>query len=197
MRLSEAHFQAILLAANRKTIGQYFDLSSGLKQFWYRSESLFRYLIYNFYGFKPIGLPSKYENKLNRLRIHNKTDQRTQFKALNHVRNVNQLNKTLPRRFPYFDRLVSSNANAPLYLKKWRRTFKSDLNNFALITLAVHNSTSEEEIQWTKLSSLIKQLYNEENKNEQLDNKLKGELFKLENFLFDRYIGKGELNKNS
>ena len=194
MRLTQLHhqMQSIALMANRKPIYNFFDLSSSIKQLWYKSESLFKYLIYNFYGLKPINLPANYKNKISRLRIHSKADQRHQFRALNHVRTANQI-RNLPKRWPYIDRLIGSNANAPLYLKKWRRNFKSDLTNFALISLVVQNSTSEEQIQWTKLGTLLRQLLNEENKSEQLNEQLKGELFKLENFLFDKYIGKGKL----
>jgi len=191
MRITQLQhqMQSFALMANRQPIN--FNLSASLKQIWYRSESLFKYLIYNFYGLKPIQIPSRFKNKV--ARIHHKADQRSnQFKALNHqVKAANQI-KNLPRRWPYIDRLIGTNANAPLYLKKWRRTFKSDLTNFALVTLAFQNSTTEEEVQWNKLSSLLRQLLNEENKSDsKLDKKFSEELFKMENFLFDKYIGKG------
>lgn len=151
-------------------------------------------MAYKFYGIKPVGLPTKYHNRFSQIRAHHKAaNQRSydqlksnigQLKAANQVRN-------LPKRWPHIDRLVGSSSNAPLYLKKWRRTFRNELTSFALIGLAVQSSSSEEEVQWQKLRNLLKRLVNETNKARRSNVPLNDQLFKLDNFCFDNYIGKG------
>lgn len=183
--------QSMFLMANRKPIN-FLNLSSSIKQFWYNSETLFRYLIYNFYGLKgSIKLPSKFHNKINR--IHQHGDKRLiSIKTVNNQIRSTNIVRNLPKRWPYIDRLIGTHSNVPLHLKKWRRNHRSDLTNFALVTLAIQKSISDEQVQWNKLSSTLKKLFNEENKKEQLDQKSRENLFKLENFIFDRYIGKGK-----
>lgn len=179
----------------KQPIYAYFDIGSQVRQWWYKSESIFKYLLFKFYGIKPVDLPAKFHNKFSKIRAHHKAaNQRgyDQIKSnIGQLRAANQV-RNLPKRWPHIDRLVSSSANAPGYLKKWRRTFRSDLTSFALITLAVQNSSTEEEVQWQKLSNLLKRLVNETHKTRRPS--VNDELFKLDNFLFDSYIGKGGLH---
>ena len=152
-----------------------------------------RYLLFKFSGIKPVGLPTKFHGRFSKIRAHKANSQRSydrlranagQLRVANQVRN-------LPKRWPNIDRLLGCSTNAPLYLKKWRRTFRSDLTSFALISLAVQRSSSEEEVQWQKLSSLLKRLVNETHKVRESNLPINDELFKLDNFLFGSYIGKG------
>lgn len=183
--------QSLLLMANRRPIYYYLDIGSQMKQWWFKSETLFKYLVFKFYGIKPIDLPARFQNKLNRLKINHKNNQlNDQFKLnINQIKSANEV-KNLPKRFP-IDHIIYSTSNSPLYLKKWRRTFRSDVTRFTLINLVIHKSTSEEQIQWNKLSSLLKQFSNEGIKKDELNDQISDELFKLDNFSFDHYIGKG------
>lgn len=149
-------------------------------------------MAYKFYGIKPIGIPTKYRNRFSQIRSHHKSANRyDQLKAnIGQLKTANQV-RNLPKRWPHIDRLVGSSANAPLHLKKWRRNLRNDLTSFALIGLAAQSSSSEEEIQWHKLSSLLKRLVDEANQVRRSRLPVNDELFKLDNFSFDSYIGKG------
>lgn len=97
--------QLYFLMANRHRplpgLHGYLELGNNfIKRWWYKSEYFLKYFYYNYYGLKPINLPSssKYHNKTVKLRLHHKANQADQFKNLNHLRANNQI-RNLPRYY--------------------------------------------------------------------------------------------------